>query len=322
MTTATAPRPLTDAPAPGTAAWNATITASKVPPMITLPTGEYAGYGYLTAWEQFEEIKGRFTREVSDYLQAIFDAAHEREQPAIEQWVDSQEHPKHWEVHLQEAWTNPELPFSNFATLDARAYNTETGETRVLEVKSPISGGLQTGWVIQNVAQHIITGITAADVIVYPFTTNRITTHTTDLNDALVTKVRGDMEAFYKLLQDDTPPPGGDVQLDAATYEKIKALKAAEKKAKEDYEKAKANLIAYVKQHEGKRAVHGDERVATLVDGRFAKSRVPAEYADILTGDDVTVTTTKLDEKKLKQKYPWVYAAGLGDPYLTIAKTI
>ena len=49
MTTATAPRIITDAPEPGTGAWNETITASKVPPMITLPTGEYAGYGYLTA---------------------------------------------------------------------------------------------------------------------------------------------------------------------------------------------------------------------------------------------------------------------------------
>lgn len=322
MTTATAPRIITDAPEPGTDAWNETITASKVPPMITLPTGEYAGYGYLTAWEQYEEIKGRYTREVSDYMQAIFDAAHEREQPAIEQWVDNQDHPEHWEIHLQEAWTNPQLPYPNLATLDARATNTETGETRVLEAKSPISGGLQTGWVIQNVAQHIITGITAADIIVYPFTTNQITTHTTDLNNALVSKVRADMNAFNALLESDTPPPGGDVQLDEDTYVKIKALKAAEKKAKEDYEQAKHDLIAYVQQHEGKRAVHGDERVATLVDGRFAKSRVPAEYADILTGDDVTVTTTKLDEKKLKAKYPWVYAAGLGDPYLTIAKNI
>lgn len=322
MTTATAPRPLTDAPAPGTDAWNATITASKVPPMITLPTGEYAGYGYLTAWEQYEEIKGRYDREVSDYMQAIFDAAHEREQPAVEQWVEAQENPHHWEIHLQEAWTNPELPFSNFATLDARAYNTETDETRALEVKSPISGGQQPGWAIQTVAQHIMSGIKAVDLIVYPFSAQRITTYPADLNPALVSKVRGDMEAFYKLLQDDTPPPGGDVQVNAETYKKIKALKAAEKKAKEDYEKAKQDLIDYVKQNEGKRAVHGDERVATLIDGRFAKSRVPDEYADILTGDDVTVTTTKLDEKKLKKKYPWVYAAGLGDPYLTIAKTL
>lgn len=318
----TAPHILKDAPAPGTEAWNATITASKVPSMITLPTGEYAGYGYITAWEQYEEIKGRYTREISDYMQAIFDAAHEREQPAVEQWVEAQENPHHWEVHLQEAWTNPELPFSNFATLDARAYNTETDETRALEVKSPISGGRQPGWAIQNVAQHIMSGIKAVDLIVYPFSANTITTYPADLNTALVGKVRDDMEAFYKLLQDDTPPPGGDVQVDAETYEKIKALKAAEKKAKEDYEKAKADLIAYVNKNEAKRAVHGDERVATLVDGRFAKSRVPDEYADILTGDDVTVTTTKLDEKKLKAKYPWVYAAGLGDPYLTIARNI
>lgn len=318
----TAPHALTDAPAPGTEAWNATITASKVPPMITLSDGAYAGYGHLTAWEQFEEIKGRYTREISDYLQAIFDAAHDREQPAIEQWVEAQENPHHWEIHLQEAWTNPQLPFSNFATLDARAYNTETNETRALEVKSPISGGRQTGWVIQSVAQHIMSGIENVDLIVYPFSADTITTYTTDLNSALVSKVRGDMEAFYKLLQDDTPPPGGDVQVDAATYEKIKALKAAEKKAKEDYEKAKADLIAYVRKSEAKRAVHGDERVATLVDGRFAKSRVPDEYAEILTGDDVTVTTTKLDEKKLKKKYPWVYASGLGDPYLTISRNI
>lgn len=322
MTTATTPHILTNAPDPGTEAWNETITASKVPPMVTLPTGEYAGYGYLTAWEQYEEIKGRFTREITDYMQAIFDAAHEREQPAIEQWVDSQEHPDHWDIYLQEAWTNPALPFSNFATLDARAYNTETGENRALEVKSPISGGQQPGWAIQTVAQHIMSGIESVDLIVWPFSADTITTYPADLNPALVGKVRGDMEAFYGLLEADTPPPSGDVEVDADTYQKIKDLRTAEKEAKKAYETARENLLKFVADQDGKRAVHDGNRVATLVDGKFAKSRVPAEYADILTGDDVTTTITKLDEKKLKAKYPWVYAAGVGDPYLTIARDI
>ena len=318
----TTPQPTATAPAPGTPEWNTTITASKVPPMITLPTGEYAGYGYLTAWEQYEEIKGRFTREITDYMQAIFDAAHAREEPAIQQWVDNQEHPEHWEIHLQEAWENPALPFPNFATLDARAHNAETGQTKVLEVKSPITGGQQPSWAIQAVAQHIMSGIESVDLIVYPFSAKTIKTYPADLNPALVDKVRGDMEAFYKLLQEDTPPPGGDIQVDDETYQQIKALKAAEKEAAAAYNKAKNDLLNYVKSQEGKRAIHGDERIATLIQGRFAASRVPDEYAEILTGDDVTVTTTKLDEKKLKTKYPWVYAAGLGDPYLTISRDI
>ena len=322
MTTTTAPHVLTDAPAPGTPEWNTTITASKVPPMVTLPTGEYAGYGYLTAWEQFEEIKGRYVPEHSDFMLELFQRAHDREQPAIEQWVQLQDNPEHWEVHYQEAWTNPALPYPNYATLDARVHNTETGEDRILEVKSPVIGGQQPGWIMQVIAQHLMSGIPGADLIVWPFSDDQITVHPIALSPALVDKVATDVEKFYALIKADTPPPGGNVEITAAELDNIKALKQAAQEADNAYKAARDALAEKIEQANGKRATCGDERIATMTPGRFSMKRVPEEYADVLEAEELQKVTVKLDEKKLKERYPWVYAAGVGDPYITLARNI
>lgn len=318
----TTPHTIDNPAAPGSDEWATTITASKVPPMITRPDGTYAGYGYLTAWEQFESLKGRYNPEYSDYMLALFDEAHKREEPAVQQWVERQERPQDWEITLQEAWTNPALGFDNYATLDARAYNTETGETRILEVKSPITGGQQPGWIMQITAQHVMSGINSADLIIWPFSAENIDVHHIDLAPALVEKVTADMKAFNALLTADTPPPGGDIPITDEQITELKRLKDEAKKADEAYKAARDKLTRQIEQQEGKRATHNGERVATVVPGRFAASRVPDEYADVLNSFAVQKTVTKLDEAKLKKMYPWVYAAGTGDPYITLARNI
>lgn len=322
MTTPLAPLIVENAPDPGTPEWNSTITASKVPPMVTLPTGEYAGYGYLTAWEQYEELKGRYTPEHTDYMLEIFDLAHKREQPAVEQWVDAQDNPEHWEIHLQETWGNPTLGYSNFATLDARAHNTKTGENRILEVKSPLTGGKQPAWVMQTVAQHLFSGIDNAELIIWPFSDDAPTFNPVDMPQPLIDKVAADIAAFNGLLTADTPPPGGDLEVDEDTYRNLAALKKAADEAKMAYETARKKLTATIEGAAAKRAVFEGERVATLVDGKFSASRVPDEYAHLLEGDDVQKTVTKLDEKKLAALYPYAYAAGIGDPYITLSRKI
>lgn len=318
----TSPHPVTSAPAPGTPEWATTITASKVPPMITNPDGTFAGFGYLTAWETYQELKGNYTPEHSDYMQRIFALAHEREEPAIQRWVDSQQHPQHWEIHLQETWINPTLPYNALATPDARAHNTETGEDVILEVKSPITGGAQPGWIMQNVAQHIITGIPRAELVIFPFATDTITTHPTDLTTELVNKVARDIENFNNLLEANTPPPGGDYDIPEYRVDHLKALKKAAEDADKAYKAARADLTKTIADNHAKRAVANGERIATMIDGKFSAARVPDEYKAILTRDDLQKTVTKLDEAKLKTEFPWVYAAGLGDPYITLNRNI
>ena len=74
-------------PAPGTDEWKRMVTASKVAPMITnKSTGDYLGIGYISAYEQFMEMAGKWERTIDADTQAMFEDAHDAEDYAVNVW--------------------------------------------------------------------------------------------------------------------------------------------------------------------------------------------------------------------------------------------
>ena len=313
MTTIThTPRVIDNPPAPGSEAWQTSITASKVPSMIRDADGKFANLGYLTAWEVYEQIKGRYTPEHTDFMLARFERAHDEEQPACEWWVAQQDKPEDWMLSESEvAFYNPEVPFLTFVTIDRVATHLPTGERTRLEVKNPEFPGLQPGWFFQS---EIGSGLKGG-IIVSPVNGER-EWHPTVVTDADKATVIADIAHFAFLLATDTAPEDGDKQVPADLLARLEDAKAAKKIADAALKAAKEEV-----EHAlgiNRRLLHGDKVVAYRSEGKFSQGRVPKEHAAALEDPEVFTTVNAFDAEKFHTKYPDLYEAAIGAPTITV----
>lgn len=308
---------LTTPPAPGTPEWTACVSASKVPAMIRDADGNWAGLGYLTAYQQYKQIKGEYEEQHSDFMLKKFDKAHKMEAVAAKWWTTQQHTPEQWQLSDGEVtFANPNLGTDNYpviATIDFVATNTTTGEQVGLECKNPDNAGLRPNWVIQTHAQKITAQLDRHELVVYP--DNGEPQIAPADNPALDAKVADDIAHFIHLLEADQAPDPDDYAIDADTI-------AAIDQAKRDIEEAQQRLEALkqdVEQRMGnhKRAVYGDTVIATRTAGRFAQSRLPKDMQDIAKEDRFKKTSTKFDADAFKKEYPDAYAAATGDDIIS-----
>lgn len=320
-------------PAPGTDEWKRMVTASKVAPMITnKSTGDYLGIGYVSAYEQFMEMAGKWERTIDADTQAMFEDAHDAEDYAVNVW--KRKNPG-WRTSKGEiAYTDESLPFPNLVTLDRRAVRGRA--KRIIEVKRPrVPRGVEDKWLVQVQFQMGVSGIHQADLVEVPVYGQPVI-HKIEFDQGLYDGICKDAEKFYNLIELDFPPAAGDsehakeilaalnpvddtqppVQLDQDMMDGLldawKNLKAAEDRATE-WE----NMVTE-RMGQAPKSEYDGRVVATRPAPRFAVSRVPKDMKKHLSDPDVT--STKLDPKKLRKKYPDVYDAALGDSKVTFKR--
>lgn len=309
MTTTFTLAPITiDAPAPGTPEWRTAITASKVPPMIRDKDGNYAGFGYISAWHQYEQLKGRYVQEFSDFMLKKFDKAHAAEIDAINWWINQQDNPDDWSVEREVAFHNPAHPCIDFATVDWVATHTPTGDKHILEVKNPNKGGIRAGWIIQHRVQRIASGINQGGLIIYP-ENGTPEYHPIDQDAAADQAILDDINAFKNLLDADTPPAGGDLVLTDELMGRYDAALAAVAAAEKELSIIKEELQNHLGTN--KRAVYDGKVVVSASSGKFAQSRLDAEHKKLAKDDRFRIESTsrKFDEDAFKAEYPEAYEA-------------
>lgn len=316
--TMTAPTPhvLDNAPAPGTDEWTATVTASKVPPMALNAEGEYAGFGYLTAWQTFELLKGRYVETFNDFMLKKFAEAHAAEQDAAEWWIQQQERPEDWMLSAGEvAFTHPGYVFNGrhpIATIDRVATHLPTGYRVGLEVKRPDTMKTNPGWIIQTICQHEWSDVNENNLIIWPADTGVLVLPIKPTR-AQVDNLMGDIAAFCERLDNDDEPANGEVILTDDIVAELAAAKEALAAAEERVATIQQRIADTLGQH--KRALHNGKAIAYRVSGRFAQGRVPDEYKHLLK--DEKYRKTAFDQKKFAKDHPEAYAAALGDSSIT-----
>lgn len=301
---------LTDPPAPGSEEWARTITASKVPPMIRDADGNFAGFGYITAWEQYQELKGEVVDDPNDFMLKRFKAALAIEQKAAEWWIAQQDNPDEWELSDGEvAYHNPLYPFFGFATVDRVATNTRTGEQVILEIKNPDVGGVKPGWVVQHLAQQETSGITTGGLIIWP-RIGEPEWHPIAHDQAKIDAIMADVAAFAERLDNNDEPAGGNIQL---TQDDMDDLAEAQKlldDAEKNLAAIKQSIIDKLGDH--KRATFDGKVILTSQAGKFAASRIPKEHQALTKSDKFMTTSKKFDAKKFAAEYPDLYADAIG----------
>ncbi|MGP9724797.1 hypothetical protein ACT3SZ_12365 [Corynebacterium sp. AOP40-9SA-29] len=317
------PQPVRNPPAPGTPQWRRMITASKAPAMIRDGlTGEYLGLGYTDAYSLFHDMAGTWTPDPPD--EKLMARGHWMEPAAREFWRWSN---PGWRVSPGEvAFTDPDLPFPNQATIDLRASRGRS--RRIVEVKSPRKDqGVHDKWLIQVTLQMRLSGIHAADVVLMPqYGEERIipVEYDEDLAEAII----ADCAHFWSLLEAGTPPDAGGSENAAhvlaalhPTPEKT-AETVLEQDVMDDLQTAwdrladakdaaqtAENRVMAAMGDTGK-AVFDGRKVAGRSPGRFAQKRFPEQ--GILS--KYMVPTEKLDTAALKADHPDLYAQAVGDP--------
>lgn len=306
---------------PGTPEHSRIITASKVATMMRDgDTGDYLGIGYQSAFDQWHEMNGTWSPDMSD-MEEHFLYGHSVEKAARYWWLENN---PGWRVSPGEvAFTDDDLPFPNQVTLDMRA---SKGRSRkILEVKAPrVDRGVEDKWLVQILLQMRVSGIHQAELIIWPvygFPEVYPIEYMPDLVDAILR----DADAFYQSLTAGEPPAAGDSEhakeiLGALNpdpdpeveYEvpddlmeqliaKYKELGNAESSVTE-----LQNNIAMQMGDAGK-ATHKGVKVASRSAGRFAQSRIPKEHKAILKDPEMMVP--KFDPGKLKKTHPEIHAA-------------
>lgn len=319
-------------PAPGTEEWRKIISASKISAMVTdKETGEYLGLGYLTAWEMWQQMMGRWEQPITEEKQAMFDDAHDAEDYACNVWVRRN---AGWKIGKGEvAFTDDALPFPNIVTLDRLATKGRKGSKnyrqRIIEVKRPrVPRGVQDGWLCQVQFQMGVTGIHEASLVEVPVYGTPVI-HEIGFDQELFDSLVQDAAAFYALVEAGTPPEAGDSEhakeIFAAQNPVDESAPPAEVndftmnallKAWDALDKATSaatfweNKVAEAMGNSSK-ALFDKRVVASRKQGRFAQKRLPAEHKDVLK--DEKFMSLKFDAAKLKKAMPEVHAAACGE---------
>ena len=317
MTTTLSPYVLDNPPAPGSDEWTTRISASKVAPMIRNEDGDYAGFGYITAWQTWRMLKGMFTQDFNDFMLRKFDAAHEVEAHAAQWWISQQDNPDDWMLSDGEVtFVDPRYTFHGqhpTATPDYVATHLPTGQRTGIEVKNPDTPKVNNGWVIQSFCQHEWSGLDAITLIVWPSDGDNLVIPINPTRDQ-VNAIMADITAFSTLLDNNEEPAGGDLDLAEDIVNELKDAKQAVADAEARLEAAKAAALAAASFY--KRGVYDGKVVITRTPGRFAKGRVPEQFAHLL--NDEKFTKTSFDTSAFAKAHPDVYDMARGDDILTL----
>lgn len=327
------PRVLHDPPAPGSDLWKKTITASKIPAMLTdKSTGEFLGIDYFSAFERWHMMNGTWTDEIDESKQAMFDDAHDAEDYAVNVW--KRRNPG-WQTNAGEiAYTDDSLPFPNVVTLDRRARRGR--KFRIIEVKRPrFNKELQGNWLVQVNTQMGVSDIHEADLVLVPVYGEPEIIHLT-FDPDLYWGTISDAEKFWISLQTGTPPDAGDSEHAKEIFAALNPDSDAEAEfevpddlmdklldAYADLSSVESrvitvqNLIAE-QMGDAAKATYRGAKVATRSNGRFAQSRLPKEHKNLLK--DPELMAPKFDPGKLKKIHPDIHAAATSSGSFTFER--
>lgn len=312
------PRILNEAPRPGTPEWRKIITGSKIPTILGLNP-------YQTQYELWMEMSGLAKPEKleGDHL----DWGHVAENSLAEWWLHKN---PGWQLNAGEiAYTDDDLPFPNLVTLDRRARRGRG--FHIVECKTSDVANL---WAKQEdlpahvhaqvIGQQGISGIHRASVVAQlGSTVPKIfeVEWEPELWEGMIPVLQG----FYDSLGEAEPPvPPLDlleaIEKATVTPPTETTVEAPEELVGEylELQRQKQFLDDEIKHCESllsdtdaKKITHAGKSLASWQDGRFAASRVPAEFKHLLKDPEVTVQ--KFDPKKFAEKYPEIAERAIGE---------
>lgn len=328
---------LKDPPAPGTVPWRKMISASKIPAILGISP-------YQTRGELWMEMTGWAEPDALDDTSRDLMMTGNCMEPGLgEFWA--RKNPG-WQLNTirhgsrEVAYTIPDLPFPNLATLDARPrrgrrfmrleFKTSASRTKWGQPGEdlPTDVAAQVQWQagISGISDGQVVALVGSDMPLIP----RIydTPGDPDIFTALVDVARD----FYRSLGESEPEPVPQDILDALTRTRVHidddtveileddptltrlwGLDGQITRLKEERDTLAEALLA---EHGHKALTVAGRKITRLSKGRFSTGRVPAEAKHLLK--DPEVQTPKLDTKKFQAKYPAVFDAATGDDTLTI----
>lgn len=312
-----------DMAAPGSEAWQRTVTASKIPAILGISPFQTPGelWMVMSGLAEAEHLEGAYLNFGNDMEDGLV-KAWKRENPG-------------WQTNAGEiAYTDTDLPFPNQATLDRRA---KRGRAfRIIECKTSSSrriwgerGAELPGSVTaQVIAQMGISGIHRADVVAIvgydqPLEARHYQVEwDKELWDGIVDVVAG----FHRSLGESEPPMPPQDLIDALLAEKPETTAEGEEEWDESEFDRLRQLEADLKAEKQrlidkaaglKRITVAGKSAMSLTPGRFAASRLPEEAKHLAKDPDVLKTTTRLDAKLFAEKYPSLARIATGEPTFT-----
>lgn len=317
--------------APGSSEHTRIVTASKVPAILGLDP-------WKTPAELWLEMTGTVTPDPveGDHL----DFGHDSEESLCRFWV--RKNPE-WALSAgtvrsgsrERGYTNPDLPFENQATIDARAIRRRgKREHRILECKTSAStmwgdvgDELPAHVAAQVQAQMGISGIHQATVIALVSGDKPMVPRLYDLtfDENLWAEMVGIITAFWDSLGQAEPPLPDDDVIDQLAHlhptisddeveageeiaDQLREAQQAFEVAKDDLEQARHKAALILGDH--KRLVHDGQVLATQTPGRFSQKNLPENYRHLTQMGDYM--SPRFDPKKLKAAHPDIYQAGVG----------
>lgn len=209
---------LENPPAPGTPEWRGMITASKIPAIVGLSR-------FTSQFALWHEMAGLVEPPVLDDDRMSW--GHSAELALADWWVRIQ--PDAWQLNPGEvAYTDPNLPFPNLATIDRRARRGR--RFRILECKTARTlddwgrpgepDSVPADYHTQVVWQMGVSGIHEASIIVLgPF--HQAEEHPIPWDQGLFDQLVQVAARWWESLQQKTPPPLDDT---VSTYETVRGL--------------------------------------------------------------------------------------------------
>lgn len=218
-------RTLDNAPAPGTPAWRATVSASKVPAILGISR-------WNSQYAVWHEMAGMLEPEApSEALASRFLWGHIIEESLCQWW---KAHNEGWSLNVRGSdtaeitYTNDELGFPNLATLDRRARRGRRFHIVECKLAADLDSWGRPGepdsvpadYFAQVQFQMGVSGIHTASVVVLgPFGQPEI--HDIEFDADLFAGICKRVEAFVKSIQDGVPP---NLDNSVATYEAVRGL--------------------------------------------------------------------------------------------------
>lgn len=340
--TTTPPTRVFNAPEPGTEKWRRTISASKIPSMILNEDGEYAGFGYDSAWEVWRTMTSDYTKEYDEDTLEMFAEGHDAEPSAIQRALrylakETDTEVKEWQVETQASFTDPGLPFDNIATLDALVTHPKLGLRVNIEAKRPRFSTFRPGWIIQTKVQAGAAKTNYGLIVTDPI-----------YGDPEVFRVENDPAGYDRIMADvyhfwfhnvwlgEEPKPGASesyadwfcqshpnvneakaIEVDDDLMEELIQVIKAEAAAKKRINELRNQVISNM--GEAKTAKYKGVRVIGRTAGKFSKQRIPEEFPDLLA--DPRVLTQKVDPELVKQHYPEIYEKAQGKGSMALYRT-
>lgn len=273
-------------PTPGSEKWLRTLSASKVPTLLGLSpwSSPYA------LWH--EMYAGLEPTKAMDETDAQW--SHQIEESIAQSWVSRQ--PEKWELNVggEIAYTNPDLPFPNLATLDRRArrgrrfHIIECKTTRSLDIwgRPGDPDSVPAHYLAQVMFQMGVSGIHEASVCVHWRGPVAPEIHEVQWDEDVWDSIVAACTRWHQTGQAGDPPPLDDR---VATYDAVRGLHpdidrdtdvqidhdqaVALLDALEEEAAAKATVVAAKtrlldQMGTARRALAGDTTIATRTPGR------------------------------------------------------